>query len=121
MQTITIRIQKRAATTDPFVIEWFEWARGSLKGVRARKGSAPATLVDAPASLSALGSSLQGTLPLMSLRQFGQQLRSALAGQKLGQLWEKLEPNCLFYLNLEDDAVRDLPWELLEDGQDPFV
>jgi hypothetical protein len=121
MQTITIRIQKRAATTEPFVIEWFEWAGGSLKGVRAKKGSAPATLVDVAAALPALRASLQGALPLASLRQFGEQLRRALAGQKLGQLWGSLESNCLFYLDLEDDALRDLPWELLEDGRDPFV
>src|SRR5262245_1960519 len=116
MKSITIRIPARAAATDAIALEWYEWRNDSARGVRAKKNSAPPDLTGAAPTLEQLRNCLNDKTASPALASYGQAMHQAICSGAWQTLWQGLEPQRRTYLHVEDKNLRDLPWELWNDG-----
>ena len=116
IQQITIRIPRRTSATGPFTLEWYAWRNGSLQGVRPRKRTMPAEPLPAGPTLADLRAYLHGACSAASIQTCGQRLHDAVCGGPWKKLWSELPADFRLYLQIEDPALSEIPWEIWNDG-----
>lgn len=116
MQQITIRIPQRAAVTDPFTLEWYEWRNESLQGVRPRKRKMPAEPLAGGTTLAELKAYLHGACSPAEIQRLGRLLHDAVCAGPWKQLWAALPKEFRLYLQIEDSELSNIPWEIWHDG-----